>query len=114
VKYKHCDGYQKFVSSLGIPNFEFYIGRTSQELKTRSFTGPEKLKVFRNIKIEALLPNFDSTECARIQNLWTGLLELNMLFSKPAEHYHHWQLTSLNKVQSRGFVTSLMSTIMTT
>lgn len=84
VKYKYCDGYQKFVSSLGIPNFEFYIGRTSRELKTRSLTGPEKLKVFHNVNIEALLPNFDSTECARIQNLWTGLLELNMLFSKPA------------------------------
>lgn len=40
VKYKHCDGYQKFVTSLGISNFEFYIGRTSRELKTRSLTGP--------------------------------------------------------------------------
>lgn len=48
VKYKHCDGYQKFVTSLGISNFEFYIGRTSQELKTRSLTGPGKLKVFHN------------------------------------------------------------------
>ena len=48
VKYKHCDGYQKFVTSLGISNFEFYIGRTSRELKTRSLTGPGKLKVFHN------------------------------------------------------------------
>ena len=85
VKYKHCDGYQKFVTSLGISNFEFYIGRTSRELKTQSLIGPEKLKVFHNIKIEALLPNFDPTECECIQRLWTGLLELNMPFSKPAE-----------------------------
>ena len=45
----------------------------------------EKLKVFCNAKIEALLPNFDPTECERIQHPWTGLRELNILFSKPAE-----------------------------
>lgn len=61
VKYKHCDEYQKFVTSLGILNFEFYIGKT-RELKTQSLTGPEKLKVFHNIKIEAVFPNSNPAE----------------------------------------------------
>lgn len=43
-----------FVSSLGIPSFEFYIGRSSKELKCRSLTGPEKLEKF---DIHSLLPS---------------------------------------------------------
>ena len=41
-KYKHIDGYQKFVSGLGIPGFQFYIGQSSRQLKCRSLTEPEK------------------------------------------------------------------------
>ena len=41
-KYRHIQNFQTFVSSLGIPGFEFYVGRSSKELKCRSLTGPEK------------------------------------------------------------------------
>lgn len=40
LKYRHCDAFQKFVSSLGIPGFQFYIGETSKQLKVRTLTGP--------------------------------------------------------------------------
>lgn len=38
----------EFVSSLGIPSYNFYVGKSSKELKVRTLAGPEKLKVFRH------------------------------------------------------------------
>lgn len=84
-KYKHIQGFQQFVKSLGIPGFEFYIGQTSKELKCRSLIGPEKLRVFQNIHIRLLLPNFPSDEASKIQHLWDELLQLNLLFCKPGK-----------------------------
>ena len=55
-KFKRLENYEKFVSSLGIPSFQFYVGEASKELKRRSLTGPEKLKVFDSIDIKSLLP----------------------------------------------------------
>ena len=46
---KHLNRYQNFVSSLGIPGYIFWIGRDSKQLKCRTLTGPEKLKLFTNI-----------------------------------------------------------------
>ena len=85
TRYRHIQNYQTFVSSLGIPGFEFYIGRTSKELKCRSLTGPEKLKLFRSINIPSLLPSFSLADCQKIQSLWEELLRLNSIISKPAE-----------------------------
>ena len=76
--------FEKIVSGLGIPDFGFYIGQASKELKCRSLTGLEKLKVFRNINIHSLLPSVNSAECDRIQHLWSELHSPNTIFSKPA------------------------------
>ena len=84
TKYGHLQRYQTFVSSLGIPGFEFYVGRSSKELKCRSLTGPEKLKVLRNININTLLPRLSTTLCQQIQHLWNELLSLNATISSPA------------------------------
>ena len=84
-KYRHLDSYQNFASSLGVPGYQFLIGRNSKELKIRSLTGPERLKLFRNIKIKELLPKFNDSEVLDIQILWTELLELNTTFSKCPE-----------------------------
>ena len=81
-KYRHIQCYQTFVSSLGIPGFEFYVGRSSEELKCRSLTGPEKLKLFWNI--HTLLPNFFPVLSQQIQHLWNELLSFNTTISKPA------------------------------
>ena len=45
-KCKHLDHFQKFVSSLGIPGYNFWIGQNSKQLKWRTLTGPEKLTFF--------------------------------------------------------------------
>ena len=44
TRYRHIQSFQNFVSSFGIPGFEFYVGRSSKKLKFRSLMGPEKLK----------------------------------------------------------------------
>ena len=90
-RYRHIQSFQNFVSSLGIPSFEFYVGRSSKELKFRSLTGPEKPKVLKHIDIQALLPNFEASQCQAIQHLWNELLALNTVISKPAS-----QLSSAN------------------
>ena len=51
--------YQNFTSSLGIPGYLFYVGRDSKCLKSRTLTVPEKLKVFRNIRIAELVPKLN-------------------------------------------------------
>ena len=78
-KFKHLENYEKFVSSLGIPSFQFYVGEASKELKCRSLTGPVKLKVFDSIDIKSLLPTISEDTSIRIQHLWSELLELNKL-----------------------------------
>ena len=68
--------------SLGIPNFQFYIGQISKMLKTRTLTGTEKLKVIKHMEMARLLPKMDTMEVVRIQHLWTELFEINHLLSK--------------------------------
>ena len=84
-KYKHLSGYQGFISSLKIPDFQFYVSKTSKALKCRSLTGPEKLKVMSNITIKNLLPHIPDQITKSIQDLWDNLLELNSIFSKKPE-----------------------------
>jgi hypothetical protein len=83
-KFKHLESYEKFVSSLGIPSFQFYVGEASKALKCRSLTGPEKLKVFDSIDIKSLLPTISEDTSIRIQHLWSELLELNKLICLPS------------------------------
>ena len=82
VKYKHLDSYQKFVASCGVPGYHFYIGQDSKQMKIRSLTGPEWLKLFANISIADLLPTFSQSKCLAIQGLLVDLLQLNKTFSK--------------------------------
>ena len=70
TNYKHLALYEEFVSSLGIPGFSFYIRQTSKQLKCRTLTGPEKLKLFSDIKIADILPTIPPTDTSRIQHLW--------------------------------------------
>ena len=46
TKNRHLAEFEHFVTSLGIPDFCFYIGKTCKQLKCRTLIGPEKLKMF--------------------------------------------------------------------
>ncbi len=98
-KYRHLSEYQKFVTSLGIPGFEFYVGKTSKQLKCRTLTGPEKLKLFAAIKIQELLPTLPEDEVSGIQHLWDELLQLNRIFSKRPEEL---SLVDIDKFEHRA------------
>ena len=39
----HLSTYEAALKSIGIPGFSFWIGKTSQTLKWRTLTGPEKI-----------------------------------------------------------------------
>lgn len=84
-KCKNLENFRKFITELGIPGYNFWIGETSKQLKWRTLTGPEKLKVFKHINIQQLLPNSPECRTIKIQVLWTELLELNTMFSKGPE-----------------------------
>ena len=66
-KYKHMASYEEFVKSIGI-SFNFRINKESKKLDCRDLTGPEKLKLFQNINIPALLPR--NSENKEIQVIW--------------------------------------------
>ena len=81
-KAKHLAGWETFIDSLAIPNAHFYIDKMSKELKYRTLTGPEKIRVFENIQISTLLPNH-LTLATKIQSLWKEFLKLHTILSKP-------------------------------
>ena len=88
--------YEEFISSLGIPGFQFYIGQSSKQLKCRSLTGPEKLKLFKHIDVPMLLPNKPSSETQRIQSLWSKFYELNTRLSKRPEEMTSEDMTGFS------------------
>ena len=96
-KCKHLSVYQDFITSLKIPDFQFYVGTTSKALKCRSLTGPEKLRVMSNIKIKDLLPKLPDDVTKGIQDLWDNLFELNSVLSKTKENLTPEDTTSFEK-----------------
>ena len=64
---EHCKHLDRFVSSLGIPDFQFYVGRTSKQLECRSLTGLEKLKLISRITVVDMLPSVPHVKCHKIQ-----------------------------------------------
>ena len=45
-----------------------YVDKESKNLKWRDLTGPEKLKLFKSIKIAELFPNLQKAQ--EVQQLW--------------------------------------------
>ena len=103
AKYKHCKGFEDFVTSIGISDYRFYIGKSSRILKVRSLTGPEKLKVLSKINIQSLLPSMPPSESSRIQVLWSDLLEINSCLSKPEDVLTSTDIDAF-ALQARGWV----------
>ena len=73
--------YIKFLNeSCKIP-FHMYMDKESKTLKWRDLTGPEKLKLFKLIKIPELFPNLKNEE--GIQQLWNDLSRIYKLLWLP-------------------------------
>ena len=83
-KHPHLSAYERLITSCGVADFQFYVGQTSKQLKCRSLTGTEKLKVFHAIRVKELIPRFEDSKVLKIQQLWNELLQLNKNFSRCA------------------------------
>jgi hypothetical protein len=64
--------------TLKIP-FNWFVCKESNKLKWQDLTGPEKLKLFQNIKIDVVLPNFQDSD--KIQKLWNDFYDIAELLS---------------------------------
>ncbi len=113
TSYRHLDHFERFVTSLGIPSYHFWIGKQSKQLKWRTLTGPEKLKVFARINVQELLPSLPETETIRIQVLWTELLQLNKMFSKRPEEVDEKEISDFEK-SSKEWVVKFIDVYQTT
>ena len=53
----HLSMYEAALKSIGISGFSFWVGKTSQSLKWRSLTGPEKLVLFAKFNVADHFPD---------------------------------------------------------
>lgn len=95
-KHHHLKQLESFVTSLVIPDFQFYVGKMSKQLRCRTLTGPEKLKLFQNTSIAQLIPTYGSDDVENIQNLWDEFFQLHKLFSKGPDELGSEDITSFD------------------
>ena len=74
-KYKHIHGFEKFAKEPGI-SWSFYLDKDTKLMKSRTFAGPEKHKMIKNIHLPNLLPNIDAKKLFCIKQVWHGITEL--------------------------------------
>jgi hypothetical protein len=73
-KYRHMAAWENYLNErLKIP-FNWFVCKDSKKLKWRDLTGPEKIKLFRNIKIGDILLDDPKTET--VQELWDNFMSL--------------------------------------
>ena len=63
--YKYMASYEKFVQENGI-NFHFRVNKETKNLDYQDLTGPEKLKLFQNIKISVLLQESEAAHDVQV------------------------------------------------
>lgn len=79
TKFKHMAGWESFLNdTLKIP-FNWFICKETKKLKSRDLTGPEKMKLFRNIDFTQILPNHSKS--ADILQLWTQFMSITDMLS---------------------------------
>ena len=62
--------YIKFLNETCKVSFHTYTDKHSKNLKWRDLTGPEKLRLFKNINMIQLFPNLSNND--KIQEIWTS------------------------------------------
>ena len=66
--------YEIFLNEKCKIRFRFTEDRDSKEVKYRDLTGPEKVRLFKNIDIPSIFPSLPKKE--ELQNLWTNFFNL--------------------------------------
>ena len=75
---------EKYLNETLNISFNWFICKESRKLKWRDLTGPEKLQLFRNIKIDKVLPTFE--DAGKIELLWKNFLVIAELLSSSNQH----------------------------
>ncbi len=73
TKLRKISAFEEFVKSLGMHDFNFYVDKDTKMLKYRDFTGPDKYKLLRHIKISDFLPG---ERANKLQEVWDSFLLL--------------------------------------
>ena len=73
--YKHIQGFEKFLKEID-SNWNFYVDKESKMLKRRTFSGPDKLKIIKALKVPDLFPLTSQEKTQRIQLLWDSFMAL--------------------------------------
>lgn len=71
TKAKNLDQYITFLNVNCKISFHMYVDKESKHLKWRDLTGPEKVRLFKAIKIPELFPALPNGE--KVQQLWNNL-----------------------------------------
>ena len=70
----HLNTYITFLNDSCKISFRMYTDKESKTLKWRDLTGPEKLKLFKSIKIPELFSSLRNA--SNVQKLWDNFKEL--------------------------------------
>ena len=92
---------ERVVREIGISGFSFWIGRESKKLKWRTFTGPEKLTLFKKLNMPQVFPEIENVD--EIQDLWQELLAVNCCLSVRPENLSPTHAADFEK-KARAFV----------
>lgn len=79
LKHLHMAKFEAFVNSLGI-EWNFYVDKSTKEIKSRDFTGPEHWKIFTSINLRELIPEHRDVES--ICELWEKFVKLMTFLKK--------------------------------
>lgn len=79
LKHKHTAKFESFVKGLGI-EWNFWLDRSSKEVKSRDFTGPEHWKIFTAISVRDLIP--DHTHVEKICKPWKTFIDMMTFLKK--------------------------------
>ncbi|CAB4026649.1 Hypothetical predicted protein, partial [Paramuricea clavata] len=94
-KYTHMAGWESYLNDhLKIP-FNWYVCKDSKKLKWRDLTGPEKVKLFRNVNICNLLPNHPKKD--EISELWSKFWEITESLSAASSEINKEQFHQKSK-----------------
>ena len=75
-----------------------YVDKESKNLKWRDLTGPEKLRLFKSIKIAEVFPNLK--EAQKVQQLWEQFKKIYEIL---------WYNKRPNELEIKDFTTKVES-----
>ena len=106
VKHTSVSAYEKFLKDVCKINFKFYCAKESKDLQWRDLTGPEKIRVFKNIDIPKYFPRLKNASA--LQDIWNEFWRLFSKLEAPGDteelkaDIHNWVKMFLKQYQTKN------------